>query len=92
MATQRVFTGRWTEKRHHSTFVCLSITFIKAVLCVCYGKGIFIGFIATMQFVEKQHNLTLKALILYQFGTETFTLMKKCQLMCKCNRLSYLHL
>ena len=24
MATRLVFAGRWTEKRHHSTFVCLS--------------------------------------------------------------------
>ena len=28
------------------------------------GKSIFSGFIPTMQFIEKQHNLTLKALIL----------------------------
>ena len=40
MAIQLVFAGRWTEKRHHCTFVCMSIikyfnaiTFKKAVLC-----------------------------------------------------------
>ena len=25
MATQLVFAGRWTEKRHHSTFVCMGV-------------------------------------------------------------------
>ena len=25
MATRLVFAGRWTEKRHHFTFVCMSI-------------------------------------------------------------------
>ena len=71
METRQVFAGRWTEKRHHSTFVCMSIikyfnaiTFKKAVLCRCTGKSIFSGFIPTMQFNEKQHNLTLKTLIL----------------------------
>ena len=72
MATRLFFAGRWTEKHHHSTFVCLSIikvfhaiTFLKAVLCGCTGKNIFSGFIPNMQFVEKQHILMLKALILY---------------------------
>ena len=40
---------------------------MKAILCGCTGKGIFSGFIQTMQFVEKQHNLTLKTLILWGF-------------------------
>ena len=73
MATRLVFAGRWTEKRHHSTFLCLSIikqfnaiTFLKAVLCGYTGKSIFSCFIVTMQFIEKQHNLTLKVLILFQ--------------------------
>ena len=68
MATRLVFSVRWTEKRHHSTFLCLSIiklfnatTFLKAILCGYTGKGIFSGFIPTMQFIEKQHNITLKA-------------------------------
>ena len=72
MATRLVFVGRRTEKRHHSTFLCLSIikqfnaiTFLKAVLCGYTGKSIFNGFIPTIQFIEKQHILTLKALILY---------------------------
>ena len=38
----------------------------KAKLCGCSCRSIFSGFIQTMQFIEKQHNLTLKALILYQ--------------------------
>ena len=70
MATRLVFAGRWTEK-HHSTFVCLCLikkfnatTFLKAVLCGYTGKYIFSGFIPKMQFVVKQHNLTLTALIL----------------------------
>ena len=33
------------------------MAFQKAILCGCTGKGIFSGFIQTMQFVEKQHNL-----------------------------------
>ena len=40
------------------------MTFSKALLCGCTVKSIYSGFIETMQFVEKQHNLTLKALIL----------------------------
>ena len=71
MATRLVFAGRWTEKHYHSTFVCLfiikkfsAITFLKAALCGYTGKSIFIFFNSSMQFVEKQHNLTLKALIL----------------------------
>ena len=39
-------------------------TFQKAELCGCTGKSIFSGFIPTMQFLEKQHNSTLKALFL----------------------------
>ena len=31
-----------------------------------YWQSTFSGFIPAMQFVEKQHNLTLKALILYK--------------------------
>ena len=68
MATRLVFAGKWIDKRHHSTFVCLSIikyfNAITFLLCGYTGKSIFSGFIPTMQFVEKQHNLTLKALIL----------------------------
>ena len=40
------------------------MTFSKAIQCGCTGKSIYSGFIQTMQFVEKQHTLTLKALIL----------------------------
>ena len=73
MTTRLIFACRWTEKGNHFTFVCMSIlklfnaiTFLKAVLCICTGKSTFNGLIQTMQFVEKQHNLTLKApLILY---------------------------
>ena len=71
MATRLVFASRWTEKRHHSTFVYLSvikwvnaITFLKVVLCGFTDKSIFSGFIPMMQFVEKHHNLNLKAPIL----------------------------
>ena len=39
-----------------------SITFQKAVLCGCTGKSIFSAFVPTMQFFEKQQDLTLKAL------------------------------
>ena len=42
----------------------MQLHFLKAVLCGCIGKIIFSGFIPTMQFIEKQHNVTLKALIL----------------------------
>ena len=49
MATRLVFAGRWTEKQLYYVDVL-----IKYLLC----------FIQTMQFVEKQHNLMLKALIL----------------------------
>ena len=42
-----------------------AIATLKAILCGCTGKRIFIGFIQTMHFVEKQHNLTLKALIIF---------------------------
>ena len=41
--------------------------FSKAMLCGFTGKRIISGFTQTMQFVEKQHNLTLKALILYMY-------------------------
>ena len=65
MATWLVFAGRWTEKRYHCKFVCMrciklhsAMTFSKASLCGCTGKSIFSSFIPTMQFVEKQHNLT----------------------------------
>ena len=67
MATRLDFASRWTD----STFLCLNIfkkfnaiTFLKAVLCGYTDKSIFSGFIPTIQFIEKQHNLTLKALIL----------------------------
>ena len=78
MATLLVFAGRWAEKRYHCTCVCTCMGIMKqfnaitlflkscTVLCVCTGKSIFSGFILTMQFIEKQHNLTLKALILLE--------------------------
>ena len=72
MATQIIFAGCWTEKRHNFTFVCMiiikkfnAITLLKAVLCGCTDKSIFSVFILTMQFFEKMHNSTLKALILF---------------------------
>ena len=72
MATQLVFVCRLTEKGYHCTFVFMStikyynaIATLKTILCGCTGKRIFIGFIQTMHFVEKQHNLTLKALIIF---------------------------
>ena len=40
------------------------MTILKAILCGSTGKSIFSGFIPTMQFVEKQHNLRLEALLL----------------------------
>ena len=42
--------------------------FKKAILCGCTGKTNFSGFVQTMHFVEKQHKLTLKALILCKIG------------------------
>ena len=57
MATRLVFAGRWTEKRHHSE---------QSLLCGYTGKSIFSGYIPTMQFVEKLHNSTLKARVLYK--------------------------
>ena len=67
MATRLVFAGRWTEKRRHCTFVFMgiiqyqnAITCLKALLCGCTCKNIFRVSIQPMQFVGKQHNLTLK--------------------------------
>ena len=40
---------------------------IKQVTVVC-GKSVFSGFIPTIQFVEKHHHLTIKALILGPFS------------------------
>ena len=58
IATQLVFAGRRTGKHYHCTFVCMSI--IKQYNAMTSLKG----FIQTMQFVEKQHKLTLKAPVL----------------------------
>ena len=74
MAARLVFAGSWSEKLHHFTFVCMN-NLTKVVQCnyifkktVLYGytvKSVFSGFIPTMPFVIKQHNFTLKALILF---------------------------
>ena len=72
MATRLVVAGKWTDIRYHCKFVCMNkIKLIQSndifehYTMLRYDKSIFSGFIQMMQFVEKQHNLTLKALILY---------------------------
>ena len=71
IATRRVYTGGLTEKRYHCTLVCMNImkqynviTSLKDVIRGCTEKSIFSGFIQTIWFAEKQHDFTLKALIL----------------------------
>ena len=90
MATRRAFASRWTEKRYHCTFNCV-YGYNKVVQCNymlkscgCTGKSTFNGFIPTMQFVEKQHNLTLKALILQTYARLLVPLSSGCYLKCQC--------
>ena len=52
-----------------------AITAAKAVLCGFTGQIIFGGFIPTMQFVGKQHNLTLKVLNLSSMHLRYFVII-----------------
>ena len=63
MATRLVFASKWTEKRYHCKFECISK--IKLYYVDILAKVFKVGFFRKMQFVEKQHTLTLKALIPY---------------------------
>ena len=57
------------DRETSSLYVCVfgynEVLQCNAVLCGCTSKSIFSGFISTTQFVEKQHKLTLRALILW---------------------------
>ena len=69
MATRLVFAGRWTEKRHNFTFVCMSITsssmqlHFKSCAMWMYWHQYLQWFYSDNAVYLKQHNLTLKALI-----------------------------
>ena len=73
MATGQVFAGRWTKNCYYCKFLCMheynkviqSNDTLKSYTMWKYWQKYLQWFYQTMHLVEKQQNLTLKKLILY---------------------------